>query len=77
MAVWILTQLKRWNYIKGDIDYKMVAEEVFRATDARKRMAELGLKAPASNYMKHTIMGKVFDPAKPAEYVNSFAIKRT
>jgi len=27
--------------------------------------------------MKHTIMGKVFDPAKPAEYLNSFAIKRT
>jgi len=77
MAVWILTQLKRWNYIKGDINYQAVAEEVFRATDARKRMAELGLAAPKSNYMKHTIMGKVFDPAKPAEYLNSFAIKRT
>ncbi len=77
MAVWILTQLKRWNYIKGDVNYKAVAEDVFRATDARKRMAEIGLKAPASSYMKHTIMGKVFDPAKPAEYVNSFAIKRS
>jgi len=39
-------------------------------------MAEIGLKAPASSYTKHTIMGKVFDPAKPAEYLNSFAIKR-
>ncbi|MEW5965471.1 MAG: CmpA/NrtA family ABC transporter substrate-binding protein [Pseudomonadota bacterium] len=77
MAVWILTQLKRWNYIKGDVNYQMVAEEVFRATDARKRMAEIGLKAPAVNSMKHTIMGKVFDPAKPAEYLNSFAIKRS
>ena len=54
-----------------------VAEEVFRATDARARMAEIGLKAPKANSMKHTIMGKVFDPAKPAEYLNSFAIKRT
>jgi nitrate/nitrite transport system substrate-binding protein len=77
MAVWILTQLKRWNYIKGDVNYKAVAEEVFRATDARARMAEIGLKAPATNYRKHTIMGKEFDPAKPAEYLNSFAIKRT
>jgi nitrate/nitrite transport system substrate-binding protein len=77
MAVWILTQLKRWNYIKGDINYQAVAEEVFRATDARARMAELGMKPPKANYMKHTIMGKVFDPAKPAEYLNSFAIKRT
>lgn len=77
MAVWILTQLKRWNYIKGEVNYKAVAEDVFRATDARKRMAEIGLKAPASSYTKHTIMGKVFDPAKPAEYLNSFAIKRT
>jgi len=77
MAVWILTQLKRWNYIKGDIDFKMVAEEVFRATDARARMAEIGLKAPATNFTKHTIMGKVFDPAKPNEYLNSFAIRRT
>ena len=77
MAVWILTQLKRWNYIKGDVNYKAVAEEVFRATDARARMAEIGLKAPATNFRKHTIMGKEFDPAKPAEYLNSFAIRRT
>lgn len=77
MAVWILTQLRRWNYIKSDINYRAVAEDVFRATDARARMAELGMKPPASSYMKHTIMGKEFDPAKPAEYLNAFAIKRT
>ncbi len=76
MAVWILTQLKRWGYIKGDINYKAVAEEVFRATNARKRMAELGLTAPKENYTKHTIMGKVFDPNKPEDYIKSFAIKR-
>ena len=76
MAVWILTQLKRWGYLKTDVDYKKVAEDVFRATDARKRMAEMGLKAPDSNYTKHTIMGKVFDPAKPDEYLKSFAIRK-
>jgi len=28
MAIWILTQMKRWGYIKGDVDYKKIAEEV-------------------------------------------------
>ena len=28
-AIWILTQMKRWGQIKGDVDYKAVAEQVF------------------------------------------------
>lgn len=77
MAVWILTQLKRWGYIKGDVNYRQIAEQVFLATDARKRMAEMGYAAPASNYSKYVIMGKPFDPANPVGYVNSFKIRRT
>jgi nitrate/nitrite transport system substrate-binding protein len=51
---------------------------VFLLTDARKQMAALDMKPPAGNaYPKITVMGKVFDPAKPDEYVASFAIKRT
>lgn len=76
MAVWILTQLKRWGYIKGDVNYTKVAEQIFLATDARKRLAEIGIEAPKENYTKHTIMGKVFDPKKPDEYLKSFAIRR-
>jgi len=77
MAVWILSQMKRWGYIKGDVDYKKVAEEVYLATDAKKVMTEMGYKAPESTYANYTIMGKEFDPAKPEEYIESFAIKRT
>jgi nitrate/nitrite transport system substrate-binding protein len=77
MAVWILTQMKRWGYIKGDVNYKQIAEQVFLATDAKKRMAELGEKAPTSAYAKFMVMGKEFDPAKPDAYVASFAIKKT
>jgi len=76
MAVWMLTQMKRWGYIKGDVNYKQIAEQVFLATDARKRMAELGYKAPPSNYAKHMIMGKEFDPSKPEAYLKSFKIKK-
>ncbi|MGV8893909.1 MAG: CmpA/NrtA family ABC transporter substrate-binding protein [Burkholderiaceae bacterium] len=77
MAVWMLTQMKRWGYIQGDVKYKDIAERVFLATDAKKRMAELGIETPKSNYRKHTILGKEFDPAKPEAYVKSFTIRRS
>lgn len=76
MAIWIMTQMKRWGYVKGDVSYKKIAEEVFRATDCAKIMAELGYKAPKTTMKKHVIMGKEFDPAKPAEYVKSFKIRK-
>jgi nitrate/nitrite transport system substrate-binding protein len=75
-AVWILTQMKRWGQIKGDVDYKNVAEQVFLSTDTAKLMKEAGLTPPASNTKKFKVMGKEFDPAKPEDYVNSFAIRR-
>ncbi len=76
MAVWILTQMKRWGYVKGDIDYKKVAEEVYLATDAQKVMADMGIPAPTVTYAKYSIMGKEFDPAQPEAYAKSFAITR-
>lgn len=77
MAVWMLTQMKRWGYIKGDVNYKQIAEKVFLLTDAKKTMKELGQKTPEGAYPKFTIMGKQFDADKADAYVNSFAIKRT
>ena len=76
MAVWMLTQMKRWGYVKGDVNYRQIAEKVFLLTDAKKRMKELGQAAPEGAYPKFTIMGKVFDPAKPDDYVKSFAIAK-
>jgi nitrate/nitrite transport system substrate-binding protein len=76
MAVWILTQMKRWGYIKGDVDYKGIAEQVYVAAETAKVMQELGYEAPSTTYKKYTIMGKEFDYSKPEEYVNSFAIKK-
>lgn len=75
-AVWILTQMKRWGQIKGDVDYQSVAREVFLATDAAKLMAEVGLTPPKSTYKSFSLMGRSFDPMKPREYVEGFAIKR-
>ena len=78
MAVWMLTQMQRWGYIKGNVDYKQIAEKVFLLTDARKHMKDLDMPLPAgTGYARHTIMGKVFDPAKPQEYLDSFAIRKS
>jgi len=76
MAVWILTQMKRWGYIEGDVDYQSIAEEVYLASDAGKVMAELGYPVPDKTNASYTIMGKEFDWTQPEAYVDSFAIKR-
>jgi nitrate/nitrite transport system substrate-binding protein len=75
-AVWMMTQMKRWGQIKGDVDYKAIAEQVYLATDTGKLMKEMGLTPPTSNYKSFTVMGKAFDPNKPDDYVKSFAIRR-
>ena len=76
MAVWMLTQMKRWGYVKGDVDYKGIAEQVFLLTDAKKQMKALDEKVPEGAYRKYKVMGKEFDPAKAAEYAASFAIRK-
>ena len=75
-AIWIMTQMKRWGQIKGDVDYKAVAEQVFLATDTAKLMKEVGLTPPTTTSKTFVVMGKTFDPAKPEEYIKSFAIKK-
>ncbi|MCA1336558.1 CmpA/NrtA family ABC transporter substrate-binding protein [Pseudooceanicola marinus] len=74
MGVWILTQMKRWGYIEGDVDYKGVAEQVYLAADCKKVMNDLGYDAPDVTYTSHTIMGKTFDSSDPEGYVKSFPI---
>lgn len=76
-AVWILTQMKRWGQIKGDVDYAGVAKQVFLATDTTKLMKEVGLTPPTSTTKSFSVMGKTFDPSKPEDYIASFKIKRT
>jgi nitrate/nitrite transport system substrate-binding protein len=76
MAVWMLTQMKRWGYVKGDVNYKQIAEKVFMLTDAKKQMSLAGFRPPEGAYKKFKVMGKEFDPAKPDDYVKSFAINK-
>ncbi len=76
-AVWIMTQMKRWGQIKGDVDYAKVASEVYLATDTSKLMAEVGLTPPQATTKSFSVMGKTFDPSKPEDYLASFKIKKS
>ncbi|MGB7182348.1 MAG: CmpA/NrtA family ABC transporter substrate-binding protein [Burkholderiaceae bacterium] len=76
-AIWILTQMKRWGYIKGEVNYEALAKQVYLATDAQAVMADMGLTAPKTTSKTYVLMGKTFDPDKPEAYIDSFAIKRT
>ncbi|OZI60513.1 CmpA/NrtA family ABC transporter substrate-binding protein [Bordetella genomosp. 11] len=80
MATWMLTQMQRWGYVKGEVDYNALAEKVFLLTDARTQMKQLDEPVDpgaANGYRKFTVMGREYDPADPARYLNGFAIKRT
>lgn len=76
-AVWIMTQMKRWGQIKGDVDYKGVAEQVFLSTDTAKLMKDVGLTPPTAKTKSIVVMGKAFDSSKPDDYLKSFKIKKS
>jgi nitrate/nitrite transport system substrate-binding protein len=77
MAAWILTQMRRWGYLKQDVDYRNVAEQVYLAADCGKIMKELGYAPPSETYRQHVIMGKPFEVERAREYLDGFPIKRT
>ena len=84
VAVWMMTQMKRWGYIKGHVNYQDIAEKVFMLTDAKKQMQAMGYPVKdrlskdgsglISGYPAFSVMGKPFDPNNPTGYLNSFAI---
>lgn len=76
MAVWILTQMRRWNQLQRDVDWAAVAEQTFLALDAGRAMRDLGLPVPESPMRNETILGRSFDPRQPEAYMASFAIRR-
>jgi len=74
MAIWIMTQMKRWGHLKGEVNYTSVAEQVYRAADCDRIAKELGYPTHQGTMAKHTIMGREFDASQPDAYVRSFKI---
>ena len=51
MAVWMLTQMKRWGYVKGDVDYKADRRAGVPAhRRAQAHEASWAMKAPDGDY---------------------------
>jgi nitrate/nitrite transport system substrate-binding protein len=76
MAVWMLTQMKRWGYIKGDVNYQQIADKVFMLTEARKQMSLAGWRPTDRPAKKIKVMGREFDPGRADEYAKSFPIHK-
>lgn len=77
-GMWFLTQHKRWGLLDNEPDYLAVAKKINRI-DVYKQAASAvgGIALPTSDMRSSTLMdGKVWDGSRPAEYANSFAVKR-
>jgi nitrate/nitrite transport system substrate-binding protein len=75
-ATWIMTQMKRWGYIKGEVNWQRLAREIYLVTDAKKHLLELSYRQPPEEKKIITIMGKDFNYEAPDAYVDSFRIRR-
>ncbi|MEM9282375.1 MAG: CmpA/NrtA family ABC transporter substrate-binding protein [Verrucomicrobiota bacterium] len=84
MGTWILSQMKRWGYVKGDVDFKTLSDEIFLSTEAGSRMKEMAEEnknvkwtdIPETKYPVYDIYGKEFNPDNIEGYIDDFAIKR-
>ena len=46
MATWMMTQMKRWGYLRGHVDYGSLAQQIFLLTDAYNAMKQIGETPP-------------------------------
>ena len=85
MGTWILSQLRRWDYIKSDVDFKKISDEIFLSTETGKRMKEMAAAnstikwtdIPETKYPEYDVYGKKYNPDTIQDYISSFDIKRT
>lgn len=74
MAVFLMTQIRRWNMLKDDIDYKALAKDVMLATEAGRLMKDMGAAVPDTEFRDEVIMGKTFKSSEPEAYIKSLKL---
>jgi len=79
--LWFLTENMRWGYQPADLDSKALIKQVNREDIWRDAAKSLGVPAAqiptsTSRGIEKFFDGKTFDPANPAAYLKSLAIKR-
>ena len=70
--LWFLTENQRWGKLPMNLNKNAIIAKVNRSDIWRAAAAKLGGKGPAGDSR-----GKVFNPANPAAYLASLAIKRS
>lgn len=77
-GMWFLTQHRRWGLLNTEPDYLAVAKKINR-TEIYKQAASAvgGVDLPTGDMRTSTLLdGKRWDGSNPAEYANSFSLKR-
>jgi nitrate/nitrite transport system substrate-binding protein len=85
MGTWVLSQLRRWNYIENDTNYATLAENLVMTTTTRKRMrammvADANLTFPDAEqdiYAPVEIQGQEFVPSAAQQFIDSQPFSRT
>ncbi|GAC1534168.1 MAG: CmpA/NrtA family ABC transporter substrate-binding protein [Candidatus Velthaea sp.] len=68
-SYWIVTQLQRWGYIKGTVDYEGLSKDVFLTDVARDLAREVGFPTPPADFRSVSLMYDKFDPRYAGEYL--------
>jgi len=75
-GMWFLTQQRRWGLLSHDVDYLAVARQVNQLELYSEVAGAMGIAVPASPLKSEMLFdGVLWDPARPAAYLDSFAIK--
>ncbi len=73
-GVWWMTQFRRWGMVPSAPDYAGLSARVHRTDLFREVAGEMGIPVPDADMRTESLMGGVFDPAKPEEYATGFAV---
>lgn len=77
-GMWFLTQHRRWGLLNAEPDYLAVAQKINRIEIYKQAASAVGgVNLPGSDMRVSTLFdGKRWDGSNPAEYANSFSLKR-
>ena len=85
MGTWVLSQLRRWNYIEADTDYASLAEELVLTTTTRETMRTMMAADPNLTFSDAEqdvfapvdVQGREFAPSAAQEFIDSQPFTRT
>jgi nitrate/nitrite transport system substrate-binding protein len=83
MSIWVLSQMKRWGYIKEDINYKDISRQIVLSAGTADTMRYISKKddsiqwqdLPDEEFPVLDIMGRKFDPTQVGEYLNELSVR--